>query len=220
MSIFKELAEQARPILEKVRLDCGEDYQPKNPLYALESMDSLVNKGINPVCVLLGQDPYPQKNVATGLAFANRPSDGHPYISPSLRIIEASILRLSIKEERLGFFMFDPTLNHWKDQGILLLNSSLTVRTGCSGSHTMLWAPTMINIVSTISRTYPKLCWIMFGSQARNFIPCLSKESYVLCEYHPSYYARNKIGMPESVWEEARNYCKRTFDKEIHWYYR
>lgn len=219
MSIFKELSKYLEPTLAEVKKDCRNEYQPKNPLYAFKRMDEVVESGTEPVCIILGQDPYPQEGVATGLAFANK--RGTPK-SQSLCIIENSIIASynHIKKEDFPTspLPFDVTLESWINQGIMPLNSSLTVKTGCSGSHLLIWTKPMIHVIHTISVAYPKLCWIIFGSQAKLFEPCIQKESFIIHELHPAYYARQGFPtMPTDVWVCAYDYCKKTFNKEINW---
>lgn len=87
--------------------------------------------------IILGQDPYPQRNVATGLAFANK-SDT-VVLSASLEILRTEMER-DLNTLALNF---DPTLESWANQGVLLLNSALTCRVGFPGSHAKLWKPFM-----------------------------------------------------------------------------
>ena len=86
--------------------------------------------------IMLGQDPYPQKDVATGLLFGNQKGIAEELFSPSLRVIKESLSALKSFGPSQGF---DPTLEPWAAQGILLLNSSLTVEMNKVGSHSTLW---------------------------------------------------------------------------------
>lgn len=214
MSVFKELIKTLEPTLKEIQKQCGTDYQPKNPFYAFQRMDEVVENGTEPVCIILGQDPYPQDGVATGLAFANKKD----ITSPSLRNIYLSLIGSSDLKECSPSRPFDASLEGWVKQGIMPLNSSLTVKTNCPGSHFSLWLEPMVNVITTISDRYPKLCWIMLGSQARMFEPCIKRESYILRDAHPAYYARQKVSMPPYVWVKANKYCKETFNKEIDWF--
>ena len=87
--------------------------------------------------IILGQDPYPQRGVATGLAFANY--NDKPQLSPSLDILMKEVE----KNCNTIALDFDPTLESWASQGVLLLNSALTCRVGFPGSHAELWRPFM-----------------------------------------------------------------------------
>src|SRR5690606_1930432 len=73
--------------------------------------------------VIIGQDPYPSKR-ATGLAFGNEEEDAQFGLSPSLRLISECIEKQFYEGLKLDF---DPTLVNWGKQGVLLLNSALTV---------------------------------------------------------------------------------------------
>ena len=135
-------------------------------------------------CIILGMDPYPQKGVATGLAFANR---NNREISPSLKVIQSS-LYLNL-DGRL-----DVTLENWAEQGVLLLNSSLTVELNKPGSHAIIWRNFIISVLKNLSDYSPGLPYILFGNTAKTFLPYINKNNKVILERHPSYYARcNKI---------------------------
>ena len=77
--------------------------------------------------VILGQDPYINKNQANGLSFSVQPGIAIP---PSLRNI--------FREQRKDLEIIQPNsgdLTKWAEQGVLLLNTTLTVRAGLSNSH-------------------------------------------------------------------------------------
>lgn len=201
------------------------NYQPKDPFYAFRLMDKYISEGVQPVCIILGQDPYPQKGVPTGIAFANRAdwvaSQGGP--SPSLAVIIHSLRRLYCEKEDktlqdLDTRTFDVSLESWIKQGILPLNSALTVEPGKPGSHSLVWAKPMRDIIIRITKAYPDLCWIMLGSQATLYKSLIPSSSFVLFDNHPSWYARVNTAMPTRVWREAEGYCKVHFNKEIHWF--
>ena len=75
--------------------------------------------------VLLGQDPYHSPNQATGLCFDINDNYKYP---PSLRNIEKALGK-------------KPDFDNWANQGVLLLNASLSVLQGKPGSHMKYWLP-------------------------------------------------------------------------------
>lgn len=77
--------------------------------------------------VILGQDPYPNKEHAMGLAFS---------VKPEVTILPASLQNIyqELKND-LGIIRQSGDLSDWSQQGVLLLNMSLTVEEGVSGSH-------------------------------------------------------------------------------------
>lgn len=211
-------------MLNEILAGC-KNYQPIDPFYAFREMDKAVSEGVQPVCVILGQDPYPQKGVPTGIAFANPMSwilaQGKP--SPSLDAILTSLWRLHYDREEKSVVgsrnkAFDVSLVPWIKQGVLPINSALTVEPGRPGSHSLLWAAPMRDIIMQITKVYPDLCWIMLGGQAALYSKIIPASSFKLFDNHPSWYARNDTDMPVRVWKEAEDYCKKHFGKEICWF--
>lgn len=165
--------------------------------------------------VILGQDPYPDGK-ATGLAFANDVSPDAPELmSPSLKVIRDSVLSLTDSKNLLTF---DPTLESWEKQGVLLLNSALTVRAGEPGSHAAAWKPFIERLLVAFS-AQSKACFLLFGKQAWSFKSCVFDHNVgVFEEYHPAYYARNAVQMPNTIWKNTINYLKETFDVDLKLY--
>lgn len=164
--------------------------------------------------VILGQDPYPQKGVSTGIAFGNDLTR-NPTLSPSLGVILNSVARYS---EDLP--NFDTTLESWEKQGILMLNSSLTVRTNEPGSHSAAWKPFIKSLIERLSEEKPDLFWILLGKQAWEFKDYIKngsteKNGNIVMEYHPAYYARNDKPMPQDVWKKMIDYVNIHFRKNL-----
>jgi len=116
--------------------------------------------------IILGQDPYPDPKAATGIAFAN-PDDNMLY-KPSL---EAIIKELQDDLDDL-YIDIDPTLKGWTDQGVLLLNTSLTCRPGRPGSHSELWKPFIEAVIDTIvvQQGRTEIPILAMGKQAQKFV--------------------------------------------------
>lgn len=162
-------------------------------------------------CIILGMDPYPQKGVATGLAFANKAYSVE--LSPSLEIIKNSFFTNS---PEIGYF--DCTLEHWAKQGVLLLNSALTVEMNKPGSHTMLWRNFIVNFLKKVGEFNPGIVYIILGKQAETFLPYINKNvNTILIDKHPSYYARLNLDMSNRVFEEAADIIKRNNGETIEW---
>ena len=103
--------------------------------------------------LFLGMDPYPQRGVATGILFGNN-SDKSP--SPSLQVLKECVIDYTSPFNNI---IFDHSLESWSKQGILMLNSALTVETNKIGSHVMLWRPFISSLLQNIS-TSNSLCII------------------------------------------------------------
>ena len=154
--------------------------------------------------VILGQDPYPQKGVATGLAFANTDSSN---ISPSLKVLmKASGIK-------------DVTLESIAKQGVLLLNTSLTTEVNKVGSHQQLWQPFISKFLKNLCEIETGLVFILLGMTAQSFEPCLGKYQHILRAYHPAYYAREGRDMPNTVFIKTNQILKSIYgaEKQIKW---
>lgn len=165
------------------------------------------------IMVWVEQDPYPQKGVANGILFSNKLKTLPEQLSPSLKIIKNSLLEdLQISEKD---FNFDPTLESWVKQGILMINSALTVEMNKIGSHTMIWRPFTKTLLKNLSEYNHNILFVLFGSQAQTFRPYISKESTVLEVPHPAYSARTGEEFPH-IFKSINSILSKN-NKQINW---
>ena len=151
--------------------------------------------------VVIGQDPYPQRGVATGLAFAN--SSDTIQLSPSLEILKESVINYTIPHRTINF---DPSLEKWEAQGVLLLNSALSCELGRVGSHMLMWRPFMKSLLTNLSCYHTGLVYLLMGTQAQTLEPYINKQfNHVVRIRHPSWYARQKQRMPSDIWQEINS---------------
>lgn len=166
--------------------------------------------------VMLGQDPYPQKGVATGILFGNKEGTRDEDLSPSLQIIEEAAINFEIPHNCI---IFDPTLESWARQGILMINSALTVEMNKVGSHVMLWRPFIASLLKKLSENETGIIYVLFGKQAQTFKPYINKQfNTVLEENHPAYFARTGEAMPHTVFEQISKMTKGMYGISITWY--
>lgn len=165
--------------------------------------------------VFIFQDPYPQKDVATGIAIGNSSNTPEDKLSPSLQIIKESVINFEIPH---NLITFDPTLESWAKQGILMLNSSLTTEVNKIGVHIMKWRLFMINFLKQMSLINPGIIYVLFGSQAQVLRPYIGSNNYVFKIEHPAYYARNKKKMPYYIWNEVNSILYKLYSKRIEWF--
>ena len=129
--------------------------------------------------VIFGQDPYFQKDVANGLAFSVEPNKPLPASLKNIyKEIESDIGALSNT---------DGYLKSWADQGVLLLNSALTVEVGKPGSHSKIgWQDFIFEIVKTINKK-KNIVFILWGNDAKKYIKYIDKDIHlILSSSHPS----------------------------------
>ena len=109
--------------------------------------------------VILGQDPYHDYNQANGLCFSV--NDGVPFPPSLLNIFK------EIKDDIGTDIPQSGDLSRWARQGVLLLNSTLTVRAHCAGSHQgQGWELFTDNVISTLANGRENLVFMLWGSYA------------------------------------------------------
>lgn len=166
--------------------------------------------------VMLDQDPYPQKGVATGILFGNKEGTRDEDLSPSLQVIKEAAINFEIPHNCI---IFDPTLESWAKQGILMINSALTVEMNKIGSHVMLWRPFIASLLKKLSENETGIIYVLFGKQAQTFKPYINKQfNTVLEENHPAYFARTGEAMPHTVFEQISKLTKGMYGMPITWY--
>lgn len=137
---------------------------------------------LNSVKVLiLGQDPYHGENQAHGLSFSVLPTQRE--IPPSLQNI--------YKELREDVGCFVPNngyLKKWADQGVLLLNTVLTVRAHQANSHRGRgWEQFTDAIISAVNKQDRPIVYMLWGKPAQSKIPMLTNPKHlILTAPHPS----------------------------------
>jgi uracil-DNA glycosylase len=166
------------------------------------------------LCVVsIAQDPYPQSGVSTGVCFGNKKDVVK--LSPSLEVIKEAVIDFEIPH---NLITFDPTLEEWSKQGILLLNSALTVETDKPNSHAVLWRPFMTSLLRNLSAINPGLIYILWGSEAKTFNSCINKDNIVFKMPHPAYYARTNTKIPHSFFVDLHNIVLSHYGKKIKWF--
>lgn len=164
--------------------------------------------------VFLGQDPYPQRGVATGVLFGNK--EGTLELSPSLEVIREACIDYTVPHRPISF---DVTLESWARQGILMINSALTCEMNKVGSHVMLWRPFITKLVKNISECHPGTIFVLFGSQAQTFEPYISKKfNYIIKVQHPAFFARIGRRMPHELFTKLDSLVKEIYGEPIQWY--
>lgn len=110
--------------------------------------------------VIVGQDPYPQKSAADGLAFSTKQKE----TPESLNVIFKEIKRTSptCKFE-------NNKLDWWAKQGVLLLNTSLSVVEGKPNSHSALWKLFTLAIIKSINNSEKRVVWMLWGNHAKDY---------------------------------------------------
>ncbi len=136
--------------------------------------------------VIIGQDPYHGPNQANGLCFSVSDGIQHP---PSLINIFKEI------ESDLGNpYPKSGNLERWADQGVLLLNATLTVRAHEAGSHQKKgWENFTDRVIKTISKEREGIVFLLWGGYAKKKAVLIDENKhYVLTSGHPSPLSANR----------------------------
>lgn len=161
--------------------------------------------------VILGQDPYHGKDQANGLAFAVNENHKTP---PSLRNIFTEI-----KNDLNHHPQTKKNLESWASQGVLLLNSSLTVRLATANSHSNLgWDLFTNNILEKISLLKNKVVFILWGNYAQKKEILIDfKKHLILKAPHPSPLSAYRGFFGCKHFSKANEFLKSNHLKEIIW---
>tara|TARA_R110002124_G_scaffold281430_1_gene455674 strand:+ start:23232 stop:23924 length:693 start_codon:yes stop_codon:yes gene_type:complete len=139
--------------------------------------------------VILNLEPYHFN--ATGLAFANEDKAGG-IMCPSLSKIKECIEETVYNGLNVDF---DPTLESWADQGVLLLNTALTVEVGHSKSHIKYWERFTREVIEAIDLRYSGIVFMFWGKNVLDYKKLVDdKTNYIFECGHPieAYLSGNK----------------------------
>ena len=136
--------------------------------------------------VVIGQDPYHGANQANGLCFSVQDGVPHP---PSLINIFKEL------EKDVGKpYPQSGNRHHWAEQGVLLLNSTLTVRAHMAGSHQNKgWEVFTDRVISMLSERHEELIFLLWGGFAKKKLNLINtSKHHVLTSGHPSPLSANR----------------------------
>ena len=145
--------------------------------------------------VILGQDPYHSPGLAQGLAFSI-PAD----IPTNSRTFPSSLRNISKALAIEGFgHLAHGDLHDWGKQGVLLLNTALSVRLGEAASHANLgWKSLIDRLIHTLSLHKPNLVWMLWGGHAQSKLALIQNTQchLILQSSHPSGLGVYKTDRP------------------------
>lgn len=162
--------------------------------------------------VILGQDPYHGAGQAHGLAFSVRPDIAIP---PSLGNIYKELAKdiAGFQIPRHGF------LQHWAEQGVLLLNTVLTVRAGQAHSHASLgWEQFTDRVIAQLNGHREHIVFLLWGSHAQKKGAFIDRSRHlVLTAPHPSPLSAHRGFFGCRHFSQANRYLQDHGETPIDW---
>ena len=160
--------------------------------------------------VILGQDPYPNADHGIGLAFAvpnqTKPVPGS--LRNILKEVEADIGRAPRTSADLA---------HWVDQGVLLLNTTLTTVHGASNAHAKLpWDHVVARILNAVIAANPKVVAILWGNAAQSYASKFVANR-VVSSAHPSPLSAHRGFIGSKPFSETNEMLRIDHRERIDW---
>lgn len=193
---FKELIYNINRLYDEKKV-----YPPKEDLFRALELTPYENVKL----VILGQDPYIRENQAMGLSFSVR----NEKLPSSLKSIFKEIKNdIGIEIGNSG------DLTPWAKQGVLLLNSILTVEEGISLSHKYLnWEKFTDAIISSLNKK-DKVVFILWGNFAKSKEKLITNKNHLILKGgHPSFASVHKTFFNGKYFSRASEYL----DNSINW---
>ena len=161
--------------------------------------------------VIIGQDPYHGEGQANGLSFS---VNKNIKIPPSLNNIF-----IELKNNYPNYRYSNGDLSRWAKQGVLLLNSILTVRKSQPGSHRKIgWEKFTDYVIKTISSQKKNIVFILWGSFAKSKADIIDKREHLILESsHPSPFSAHKGFFNKNHSIKANEYLNHNNIKIIEW---
>jgi len=161
--------------------------------------------------VILGQDPYHGPKQANGLCFSvNRGVQNPPSLKNIYKELESEF---DTKLDRIG------DLSNWAEQGVLLLNATLTVRKKSPGSHQDKgWERFTDAAIKKLSKERENLVFILWGNYAQEKGQVIDQEDHLILESsHPSPYSAHYSFFGCNHFKKANEYLEEMDKEPIDW---
>lgn len=201
---FKELTEKVRSEYKNPNFRV---FPPGNKIFS--AFDACPYDDIK--VVIIGQDPYHGYGQANGLCFSVNPGVKMP---PSL----VNIFK-EVHDDTGAPIPDNGDLTRWSNQGVLLLNSSLTVKEGMPTSHSGIgWEEFTDSVVDKLNKEKENLVFILWGAHAIKKGSKIDRNKHlVLTSAHPSPLSAHKGFFGNHHFSITNEYLRNHGKKEINW---
>lgn len=188
------------------RYQTGNVFPPREEIYTAFDLTPFENVKV----VILGQDPYHGEGQAHGLAFSV--NDGIK-LPPSLRNIYKEL------EDDLGIKRYSGSLKDWAREGVLLLNTVLTVDESQANSHRGLgWEVFTDSVIEAVSDNLEGVVFILWGKPAQSKIKLIdTTKHHIIQSVHPSPLSAYRGFFGSKPFSQTNDYLVSQGFKAIDW---
>lgn len=161
--------------------------------------------------VILGQDPYHGQGQAHGLSFSVQPDVRIP---PSLKNIFKELESdIGYRQPNNGY------LKKWAEQGVLMLNTVLTVRAGEAHSHRNKgWEIFTDKVITLLNEREKPIIFILWGRPAQEKIQLINTEKHkIIMSPHPSPFAARKGFFGSKPFSKTNEFLRQAGEEPIDW---
>lgn len=165
----------------------------------------------NTKVVILGQDPYHQKGQAHGLSFS---------VNKGIKIPPSLVNIYKELNEDLGLYIpNNGFLEKWALQGVLLLNTTLTVLESLPNSHQDIgWSIFTDKVISVLNKKETPVVFILWGKNAISKEKLITNKNHlILKSVHPSPLSANRGFFGTKPFSKTNEFLKKNGLKEIDW---
>lgn len=162
--------------------------------------------------VILGQDPYPTLGHAHGLCFSVMP-DLKPLPKSLLNINKELLSDIGVDNSHTGY------LQPWAEQGVLLLNTVLTVEKGSANSHQGKgWEKFTDKVIEIVNEKCENIVFILWGGYAQKKESMINdKKHMIIKDPHPSPLSAYRGFFGSKPFSRTNEYLRNHNKKEINW---
>lgn len=188
------------------RYENGKVFPPRDQIYTAFELTPFENVRV----VILGQDPYHGEHQSHGLAFSVNEGIKIP---PSLRNIYKEL------ESDLGIVRGDGSLKDWATEGVLLLNTVLTVDAHEANSHRKLgWQPFTDGVIKHVSDDLEHVVFILWGKPAQQKEKLIDTDKHLIIKStHPSPLSAHRGFFGTKPFSRTNDYLMENDRKPVDW---
>ena len=206
--------EQSKPYYATLAQKLREEYANYTCYPAKENIfRAFYNTPLDKVkVVILGQDPYHEPGQAMGMSFSVPNGTKLP---PSLKNIYKEL------DNEFGTHPDNGDLTFWANQGVLLLNTILTVRMGEAKSHHGLgWENFIDSIIEDLNNINRPIVFMLWGKDAQRYQKFLTNKNHlVLSTSHPSPFSANRGFLGCNHFKDCNSFLLKNGITTINWVY-